>query len=949
MSNIFSLKVIKNGQVLLRKQLTGGTRKNLALMSIPAEADVTYVLQSETGGKPLTKIVTKQVGKNLLLTLDAEDSQSPQLLIENYYEFEQSSAIATASRTGVLMAFKPETDTSLFSSGAEATGGMSTWVTPGAESASGLAAVSPLVWAGGALLVAAASHSSGGSGGTDTSATALAKISTYASSSTAAAPLASDYEVSGFSNVTVSNVAAINSAVNRVRADSAPKVQTVITAYLKILAEANGTSDDTTTTDPLITDYQALGIQLPNNPSSAHLSLLNDIVKNRITADVMSVAKLDGLSAIADKILLTAQGNILSTPLTATDFNSIGLSDITASNVGAFLSAIDASADNGSGVSNLTQLKAIDTAYLKILAEANGVKGDTTDLSKLATSNDFKAIGASIGKAGDTADVQQSAALKLLNDVIDGQTSTAVDTVKEITDLAKTIEKVMNISKAANTTDAQAFDLKLAELNALGLTGATADNLAQVTEAIRLTQAADGSSLDALKKLQAAVDLGVVMAYADTPAAGTVPHIAPTLSQYTSLGLPTLDAGGHKAITNSNLSAVNSAVEALGSVDVNTTTKLQTIVDAYSKVLTQANGIKADSLDANKMTLDDFTSLGALNNYDATTGAVGGNTHSKAVTSADAQHTAALKLLNDVIDGRSATQVDTIAEINQLNILVDKVMDVAAGHTPSSPITVNDLNAMGLNSVTSNNLAKILANLQANPSATGEAADTLNELQSFVSLAVVQTYSADPSGASPLPSLQDYKDLGMTDVTAWNSNLQTAVNSVVAASHNPNITFSTVHEIALDYQSILNEATSNIANTNLNPTAAQYEAVLLSTAHVLHGGVAGSTADVHSNALALMNDIVGHKAPASVDSLNELDSLANVVDKVISAASGTTTVSFNDLMSLGLDTHNWNDISYTSKISKINTLIAATDDTGYGVHSFNLLQDIINSSAVLNA
>lgn len=949
MSNIFSLKVVKNGQVLLRKQLTSGTRKNLALMSIPAEADVTYVLQAETGGKPMTKIVTKQVGKNLLLTLDTEDSQSPQLLIENYYEFEQSSAIATTSRTGVLMAFKPSTDTSLFSNGAETDGGMSTWVTQGAESASGLAGVSPFVWAGGALLVAAASHSSGGGAGVDPSATSLAKISAYAGSATAATPLASDYVDSGFTNITVSNVAAINSAVNRVRADSAPKIQTVVTAYLKILAEANGTSDDTTPTDPLISDYQALGIQLPNNPSSAHLSLLNDIVKNRITADVMSVAKLDGLSSITDKILLTAQGNILSTPLTAADFNSIGLSDITASNVGAFLSAIDASADNGSGVSNLTQLKAIDTAYLKILAEANGVKGDTTDLSKLATSDDFKAIGASIGKAGMTSDVQQSAALKLLNDVIDGQSSTAVDTVKEITDLAKTIEKVMNISKAVNTNDAQAFDLKLAELNALGLTGATADNLTQVTEAIRLTQAADGSSLDALKKLQAAVDLGVVMAYADTPAAGTVPHIAPTLNQYTSVGMPTLETVAHKAITSNNLSAVNSAVEALGSVDVNSSAKLQSIIDAYSKVLTQANGIKADSLDANKMTLADFTSIGALNNYDATTGAVGGSTHSKAATSTDPQHTAALKLLNDVIDGRSATQVDTIAEINQLNILVDKVMDVAAGHTPSSNITVNDLNALGLNNVTNNNITKILANLQANPSATGEAADTLSELQSFVSLAVVQTYSGDPSGALPLPTLQDYKDLGMTDVTAWNSNLQTAVNSVVAATHISNITFSTVHEIALDYQAILNEATSGTANANPNPTAAQYEAVLLNITHVLHGGVEGTTTDTHSNALALMNDIVGHKSQGAVDSLSELDSLANVVDKVISAANGSTTVSFNDLMNLGLDTHGWTDISYASKINKVNTLIAATDDTGYGVHSFNLLQDIINSSAVLSA
>lgn len=484
MSNIYSLKLIKNGVTVQRKQIATGIGKGVVPLTLTAAADLTYVLQDESGAKPVIKIKTRLVGEDLYVVIDGTDEQNTHLILRNFADVQNSSALATTGKAGELVIFKANPATTL-SGGAEA---QTTWVAPGIDDGSQLSFSSPVVWLGGAALVAAVASGSSSSANSP-SITALAKINAYINATGTAVvspPVLKDYTDAGITGVLDNAMAAaINTALKPLGTATVETAQTVVNAYLKIWNKANGAEADNTTNDPTAADYAQLG--LTTLPKSNAILLLNDIIKTRLTTDINTITKLNAYVSIANNIILTAAGNTVS--LTKDDFNAIGMPDLTAANVSSLLSAIGASATDGSGVSSIAQLKLISTAYQKISAQADGIKLVTTDLSKIATSADYKSIGAVIGKAADSANAQSGAALNLLNDVLDGLNSTAVDTVKKINDLAAIVDKIMTLSTATSPATATAVGLKLSDLAALGVTGVNADNLAQVVEAIRLKMA----------------------------------------------------------------------------------------------------------------------------------------------------------------------------------------------------------------------------------------------------------------------------------------------------------------------------------------------------------------------------------------------------------------------------------------------------------------------------
>lgn len=697
----------------------------MAATVIQAEPNITYVLQAQDGEKPIAKLVTKRVGNDLHITTEDGDIQQPQIIIQNYAEHEPSTAFATTVKLGNLAYFNAESG-SLFASHAE-----TDITTLTASGATGSVATSPWLWAaaGTAAIVAAQPKSTTNDTSTtsDTSA-ALSKITAYASTGTGTAPLASDYNNAGFFDINPTNVSAFNSAMAAVKADSSAKVNAVVAAYTKILTEANGTNADATSTDPLLSDYQTLGVQPTNTLSEAqnanYLSLLNDIVKSHLIVDVSTVSKLNALSTIAEKVILIAAGNTsATTTLSAADFATMGLT-LTIPN-SLLISAIEASNNEGSGVNNLASIKAIDMAYAKI--------------------------------------------------------STAAD------------------------------------------------------------------------------------------------------------------------------------------------------------------GIKANAPSSAKLSVSDFSTLGLLINYDSNgvTGTTG--TDSKAMGNG-AQKTAALNLLNDVLDGKTITAVATATDINKLSILVDKVMDTASGMATSA-LTVTDLVNLGLSSVSNTNLQKVINNIAASRSADGTAVDSLSELQALVGKAVVQAYAEDQSGQVAAPTLQDYKDSGLTNAATvtWTENLKTGVNSVLANKHN----YALVADIALNYQSILNEATNGVVNTNANPTSAQYSSVLLTTNHVFEGGVLGATSTAHDNALSLMNEVIGHKAQLNIDTVSELEAIANIVDHLINTTAATTAtnlITLSELTTLGLGNAGNSNLANFNQTA-FNTALRNTADTGANIHSWAELQLLVNSNA----
>jgi len=729
MANVYTLKVLKHGQVIQRRQITSGVRKGAAATYLQSEPNVTYVFQTPDGDKPITKMVTQMVGNDLHLSVEDGDVKQPQLIIQNFAEHESSSAFATTLKFGSLSYFNVDspllfntlgeagTTTLTASNSGEAAGGMSNWA-----------------WAGlglGAVAVAASNSSKSDSTPTSSpSATALAKVTSYAATASSSAPSATptvaDYNDLGFSAVNTNNLSAINNGIATAKPNTSDKVTAVVGAYLKILDEANGTSPDATSTDPLLTDYQALGVQtvstLTNDQKTNHLSLLNDIIKTRLVADVNTVAKITALSAVAEKIVLLAAGNTgASTALSNADFTSIGLSLSIPNSM--LMTAIEASNDNGSGVNTLAAIKAIDTAYLKIAAAADGTKANAPSTAKL--------------------------------------------------------------------------------------------------------------------------------------------------------------------------------------------------------------------------TLEDLSELGLLKNYDAN-GATGGSMSGKAIGTG-AQHGAALNLLNDVLDGKASSAIATAADVNKISLAIDKVMDVANGTTPSSNLTITDLtNTLGLTGVTSTNLQKVIDKITATHSNDGTLVDSVAELQSLISQVVIETYANDQTSTVAAPTLQDYKDAALAPSLTWTENLKTGVNSVLATQHN----YTLVHDIALSYDAVLNEATNGVANTHADPTADQYT-MLLTTNHLLTGGVLDASATTHDNALSLMNAVVGHKAQLGVDTVSELETLASIVDHLINATAATTAsnlVTLSELTTLGFANASNSNLANFNQ-ANFNTALRATLDTGADIHTWAQLQALVNTYA----
>jgi len=374
---------------------------------------------------------------------------------------------------------------------------------------------------------------------------------------------------------------------------------------------------------------------------------------------------------------------------------------------------------------------------------------------------------------------------------------------------------------------------------------------------------------------------------------------------------------------------------------INTLAAIKAMDTAYLKIAAATDGIKANAPSTAKLTEADLSELGLLTNYDSS-GATGGTISGKAIGTGT-QHGAALNLLNDVLDGKANGAIATAADVNKISLVIDKVMDVANGAAPSSTLTTSDFtNTLGITGVTTANLQKVIDNIAATHSSDGTLVDSVTELQSLVSKAVIETYANDQTGTVSAPTLQDYKDAALAPTLTWSENLKTGVNSVLASKHS----YALVPDIALSYDAILNEATNGITNTHSDPTAAQYT-TLLTTNHVLAGGVLGASSNIHDNALSLMNEVVGHKSQLGVDTVSQLENLASIVDHLINTTSATTAtnlITLSELTTLGLaNAGNSNLASFNQ--ANFNTALRATLDTGADIHTWAQLQALVNAYA----
>jgi hypothetical protein len=199
-------------------------------------------------------------------------------------------------------------------------------------------------------------------------------IRDYAQANTASAPAVPvgiapqvvTYNQALVSGVNAGNLASMNDAlttlaVDGARADTTPEVQLIVDGYNRILTEADGVVGDTTGADPSSTDYAAIGAEVggAGTGDAESVSLLNDVIGRKTTADVDTVNEINALGSITERILQTAAGGVPGTAITVADFDTIGVTGVRTISLGDLLAIIASTADSGAEVDTVPEIQAL--------------------------------------------------------------------------------------------------------------------------------------------------------------------------------------------------------------------------------------------------------------------------------------------------------------------------------------------------------------------------------------------------------------------------------------------------------------------------------------------------------------------------------------------------------------------------------------------------------------
>jgi len=969
-----------------------------AALILKAQAGQSYRLVDSVTGQLVVAKSIQRDGRRVIVELDNDNS----LEIDDFFTAEGDSGAPLELVTGTTDALCPavvmpssvssaapsDTPVVLWTAGqatelclapvtvaaASAVGaGTAAGVTAGAAAGTGMSAG----WLAAAGLGVAAAAAGGGGGGSNTSPAvdpgvqALQDIQNAAQNNSANnnTPSLATYTAAGVTGVTANNLTAINNALNTApidgtHADTTAEVQALVDSVNRILAEANGSAPDANSANPSATDYANIGASIGNAATDAeNLALLNSIVGDKTAADVSSASQINALAQIANTIQSTAAGDSTAPALTVADLTAIGLTGVTADNLQAITQAIAAQADDGSGTTSVTQLQAlvqrVNDAQMAIVTAAQdntashstlplstytdaGVSGVTADNqtaietalnsaavqgSDVSTTaqvqalvNAYKAILAEAnGSAADTtpdpsaADytrigvtgMDSAAKAALLSDVIGDKLATDVDSVSEVQALADAVSAVMTAASATTPTGPT-----LAQLQALGLTSVTADNLAGVQQALANT-VDDGSGVDSLAELQALVN--DVNAAASTISAAAQANNAST----TTPTAATYATAGVTGVTSDNLAAINNALNsaAVTGTSVDTPAEIQALVNSYNAILAEANGSAADATPATDPTAADYTRIG--------------------VTGVDS--TAKAGLLGDVIGNKVTADVDTVAEVQTLANAVSAVMTAAAATTPTGP-TLAQLQALGIAGVTAGTLSAVQQAI-ANTANDGTGVDTVAELQAVVDgviapVSAISNAAQNNSASATSPSVATYANAGVTGVTSGNlAAVNDALNSASVVGTSVDTT-AEIQTLVNSYAAILAEANGSAADATptTDPTAADYSNI----------GVTLGTASTDAENLALLNDIVGGKVTADVDTIAEINALAVIANAIeLTAAGGTPSPALTvaDLQKAGL-------VNVTNaNLANVLAGIAAKNDNGTETDSLAELQAIVDAAA----
>ncbi|MSZ36491.1 MAG: hypothetical protein F2604_00860, partial [Actinobacteria bacterium] len=669
--------------------------------------------------------------------------------------------------------------------------------------------------------------------------------------------------------------------------------RTIPAIQISALYGANGLDDNGI--GATASQYGAGGITDIDNAAKANL--INDLIDKLASTAVDTQAEIIALAVVVKKIFETAAGGNPVPALTPEDLALLGITGVDQDSLSSVISAIAGSADNGGGVDSLVELSAvidaaiaaqraafaiisvydgsntvpaeedfasvsvtgvsqtnidsINTVLVVLNAAAtdsrsevqaivdtyttilNGADGSSNSAISL-TSSQYQALGLTV--------ISSSARAGLLSSILDARARNDVDTYVELLAIASVVARLVVTAAGGVASPA----LTPEDFALIGITGVTNSNLAAVIAAIAATTD-NGSGIDSLAKLQANVDAGISAARGASQAiisSYTGSNTAPGLSDFENIGVTGVDSA--------NIGAVNTLIAYKASADTDSQTEVQAVVDAYAKVIASANGAADGGV---PLTATEFSALGL----------------SAVNTPAE------VSLLNELIDIRSNSAVDSYQELAALASLVTRFIGEAGG-TPAVPaLTPADFAALGLSGVTDANLAEVLAAIRAS-GADGSGIDSLLELRSLVDGAVAQSRldaidrisRYDGTGATVVPTLNDYANAGVTGVAT--TNLGSINTAFVEIGRSDSDTALEIQGLVSGYVAILNGA-EGVSDNDTVLTQGQYVAMGL------------SRIDTASKA-GLLNEIFDKFTLSKVDTYRELMAIADFVADIFLVAIG---------------------------------------------------------------
>lgn len=538
------------------------------------------------------------------------------------------------------------------------------------------------------------------------------------------------------------------------------------------------------------------------------------------------------------------------------------------SNLSAYNSALDSAAVNGRAVNTAAEVQNLVNAYDHLLTLADGAMPASMPVPNAMLYN-------TIGVKGISDAAKDSNALHLLNDALVGISRAKVDTVAEVQALADAAQHVM---AAAGGNNRQAAALSLNDFHVLGITGVTAANLATVQQAIR--QVGTDSQVDTRAEIQ-----GVVKASLSANALAVIADAAEhNTATANTVGLDIYTAAGVTGVNHLNLASINSALnsQAVMGAQADTTAEVQAIVDTYNAILTLTSGY--GGVPVPTPTAAQFASIGV-------TGLSG-------TISMGPVH-----LLNDALFGITPERADTVQEVQAIADAARHVMDAAGGTAEQAALlTLADFANLGITGVNADTLAVAQNMVRVSTDADVNYRFGVQDLISAKigheragALGSIFISAENNTAFDEKLGTDIYAAAGVSGVDSSNvSSINSALNSAPITAFDV-LSTGAVQTIVNAYNAILDSADGVAGNTPTALTGAQYKAIGVT-------GVNGLAAE--GSALHLLDDVVDSSARSAVDTLPELQAMADAAAHVIAAVGGTpaqaAAVSAADLKALGM-------------------------------------------------